>query len=144
MKDIVNAKIKFRKPYRPFAPSVLAECAENYFDLSQAQYHHPARYMLYVVPVRESQRSVLPAITHVDGTGRLQTVFQNQSPRYYKLIQRFGQATGVPVVLNTSFNLKGEPIVNTPANAFSTFSKSEMDNLVLENFLVEKANGVST
>jgi carbamoyltransferase len=143
MKDIVNAKIKFREPYRPFAPSVLAECAEKYFDLSQAQYHHPARYMLYVVPVRESQRSVLPAITHVDGTGRLQTVFQNQSPRYYKLIQRFGQATGVPVVLNTSFNLKGEPIVNTPANAFSTFSKSEMDNLVLENFLVEKANGVS-
>jgi carbamoyltransferase len=138
MKDIVNAKIKFREPYRPFAPSVLAECAEKYFDLSQAKSHHPARYMLYVVPVKESQRAVLPAITHVDGTGRLQTVFQSQSPRYYRLIQRFGQATGVPVVLNTSFNLKGEPIVNTPANAFNTFSKSEMDNLVLENFLVEK------
>lgn len=139
MKDIVNAKIKFREPYRPFAPSVLAECAEKYFDLSQAQCHHPARYMLYVVPVRECQRSTLPAITHVDGTGRLQTVFRDQSPRYYHLIERFGQATGVPVVLNTSFNLKGEPIVNTPANAFNTFSKSEMDNLVLENFFVEKA-----
>jgi len=139
MKDIVNAKIKFREPYRPFAPSVLAECAEKYFDLPQAQAHHPARYMLYVVPVREAQRSVLPAITHVDGTGRLQTVFQDQSPRYYNLIQRFGQATGVPVVLNTSFNLKGEPIVDTPANAFSTFSKSEMDNLVLENCLIEKS-----
>lgn len=138
MKDIVNAKIKFREPYRPFAPSVLAECAEKYFDLSQAQCHHPARYMLYVVPVRESHRGTLPAITHVDGTGRLQTVFREQSPRYYRLIERFGQATGVPVVLNTSFNLKGEPIVNTPANAFNTFSKSEMDNLVLENFLVEK------
>ena len=138
MKDIVNAKIKFREPYRPFAPSVLAECAEKYFDLSQAQCHHPARYMLYVVPVREEQRGTLPAITHVDGTGRLQTVFKDQSPRYYRLIQHFGQATGVPVVLNTSFNLRGEPIVNTPANAFNTFSKSEMDTLVLENFLIEK------
>jgi carbamoyltransferase len=138
MKDIVNAKIKFREPYRPFAPSVLSECAEKYFDLPQAKCHHPARYMLYVVPVRDSQRGTLPAITHVDGTGRLQTVFRDQSPRYYRLIERFGQATGVPVLLNTSFNLKGEPIVNTPANAFNTFSKSEMDNLVLENFLVEK------
>lgn len=139
MKDIVNAKIKFREPYRPFAPSVLAECAEKYFDLSCAASHHPARYMLYVVPVRENHRGSLPAITHVDGTGRLQTVFRDQSPRYYRLIERFGQATGVPVVLNTSFNLKGEPIVNTPANAWNTFSRSEMDNLVLENFLVEKA-----
>jgi carbamoyltransferase len=139
MKDIVNAKIKFREPYRPFAPSVLAECAEKYFDLPYAQSHYPARYMLYVVPVKQSQRDILPAITHVDGTGRMQTVFSDQSPRYHRLIQRFGQATGVPVLLNTSFNLKGEPIVNTPANAFETFSKSEMDSLVLENFLVEKA-----
>ncbi|MGB2887245.1 MAG: carbamoyltransferase [Candidatus Acidiferrales bacterium] len=138
MKDIVNAKIKFREPYRPFAPSVLAECAEQYFDLPNAMRHYPARYMLYVVPVKPSKQSILPAITHVDGTGRLQTVFRAQSPRYYRLIERFGQNTGVPVVLNTSFNLKGEPIVNTPANAFHTFSKSEMDTLVLENFLVEK------
>jgi len=138
MKDIVNAKIKFREPYRPFAPSVLSECTEKYFDFPQASRHYPARYMLYVVPVRTSQQGTLPAITHVDGTGRLQTVFQTESPRYYGLIQRFGQATGVPVVLNTSFNLRGEPIVTTPANAFSTFSKSEMDCLVLENFLVEK------
>ena len=138
MKDIVNAKIKFREPYRPFAPSVLAQCAEKYFELPNACQHYPARYMLYVVPVKTSAHSTLPAITHVDGTGRLQTVFKEQSPLYYHLIERFGQATGVPVVLNTSFNLKGEPIVNTPANAFNTFSKSEMDALVLENFLVEK------
>ncbi len=144
MKDIVNAKIKFREPYRPFAPSVLAECAERYFELPDAARHFPARYMLYVVPVRPSERGTLPAITHVDGTGRLQTVFRDQSPRYYRLIERFGQATGVPVVLNTSFNLKGEPIVNTPANAFSTFCKSEMDTLVLENFLVEKSSSTST
>jgi carbamoyltransferase len=138
MKDIVNAKIKFREPYRPFAPSVLAESAETYFELPNATHHYPARYMLYVVPVREQHHATLPAITHVDGTGRLQTVFKEQSPRYYSLIERFGQATGVPVVLNTSFNLKGEPVVNTPANAFNTFSKSEMDCLVLGNFLVEK------
>jgi carbamoyltransferase len=138
MKDIVNTKIKFREPYRPFAPSVLAEVAETYFDLPHATQHYPARYMLYVVPVKEKGQELLPAITHVDRTGRLQTVFKDQSPRYYNLIQRFGQATGVPVVLNTSFNLKGEPVVNTPANAFNTFSKSEMDCLVLGDFLVEK------
>src|ERR1700674_1312267 len=139
MKDIVNSKIKFREPYRPFAPSILPECAEKYFELPNAVRHYPARYMLYVVPVKQAEQSTLPAITHVDGTGRLQTVFKDQSPRYYHLIERFGQATGVPVVLNTSFNLKGEPIVNTPANAFNNFSKSEMDALVMENFLVEKS-----
>jgi carbamoyltransferase len=138
MKDIVNAKIKFREPYRPFAPSVLAESAEKYFELPNAAKHSPARYMLYVVPVRPEAQHVLPAITHVDGTGRLQTVFKDQSPRYYKLIERFGQATGVPVLMNTSFNLRGEPIVNTAANAFSTYTKSEMDALVVGNFLVKK------
>ena len=140
MKDIVNAKIKFREPYRPFAPSVLSECAETYFDLPRAAHHYPARYMLCVVPVKQSKQCILPAITHVDGSGRLQTVFRDQSQRYYRLIERFGQATGVPVVLNTSFNLKGEPIVTSPADAFRTFSKSEMDCLVLENFIVEKAS----
>lgn len=138
MKDIVNTKIKFREPYRPFAPSVLAEYAENYFDLPNAARHHPARYMLYVVPVRPCKQSALPAITHVDGTGRLQTVFRETNPRYYNLIERFAQATGVPAVLNTSFNLKGEPIVNTAANAFNTFSRSEMDTLVLGDFVIEK------
>lgn len=138
MKDIVNSKIKFREPYRPFAPSILAEATEKYFELPNAIKHYPARFMLYVVPVRPEHHSTLPAITHVDGTGRLQTVFREESPLYYGLIERFGKATGVPVVLNTSFNLKGEPVVNTPANAYSTFSKSEMDLLVLDQFLVEK------
>lgn len=139
MKDIVNTKIKFREPYRPFAPSVLSECAQRYFDFPDVQRHYPARFMLYVAPVKPSEQKTLPAITHVDGTGRLQTVFRDQNPLYYRLIERFGQATGVPVVLNTSFNLRGEPIVTTPANAFNTFSKSEMDSLVLGNFLVEKS-----
>jgi carbamoyltransferase len=138
MKDIVNAKIKFREPYRPFAPSVAAECATKYFALNGAAQQYPLRYMLYVTPVNDAHRNDLPAITHVDGTARVQTVYREQSPVYYGLIERFGQATGVPVVLNTSFNLRGEPIVTTPANAFSTFSRSEMDCLVLGNFLIEK------
>ena len=138
MKDIVHSKIKFREPYRPFAPSVLAEAASRYFDLDGALNQYPPRYMLYVTPVRPQHHTTLPAITHVDGSARLQTVFREQNPLYYGLIERFGQATGVPVVLNTSFNLRGEPIVTTPANAYSTFSRSQMDCLALGNFLVEK------
>jgi carbamoyltransferase len=88
--------------------------------------------------VKPEHHATLPAITHVDGTARVQTVFREHSPLYYGLIERFGQATGVPIVLNTSFNLRGEPIVTTPANAFSTFSRSEMDCLVLGDFLIEK------
>ena len=139
MKDIVNAKIKFREPYRPFAPSVLVERTDEFFELSQPARHYPARFMLYVVDVKESKRHVVPAITHVDGTGRLQTVERATAPLYYRLIQRFGEATGVPVLLNTSFNLKGEPIVNAPREAFRTFSISEMDALVLDHCLIEKS-----
>lgn len=138
MKDIVNVKIKFREPFRPFAPSVLAERTEEYFDLPNAAKHYPARFMLYVVDVKPEKREIIPAITHVDGTGRLQTVRKEYNPRYYRLIETFGQATGVPILLNTSFNLKGEPIVNTPKEAFNTFSKSGMDTLVLGNYVVEK------
>lgn len=138
MKDIVNTKIKFREPYRPFAPSVLAESAEDFFDMPDAQSHYPARFMLYVVPVKEEKRSLVPAITHVDGTARPQLVYKEDSPRYWKLINRFRQKTGVPLILNTSFNLRGEPIVNTPENAIHTFLRSEMDMLILENFIVYK------
>ena len=141
MKDLVNVKIKFREPFRPFAPSVLAERVEDYFELPDAAKHFPARFMLYVVDVKENKRHIIPAITHVDGTGRLQTVCREQSPKYYRLIENFGQATGVPVVLNTSFNLKGEPIVNTPKEAFHTFAESGMDVLVLGNYVIEKPRG---
>jgi carbamoyltransferase len=141
MKDLVNVKIKFREPFRPFAPSILAERAEDYFVLPDAAKHYPARFMLYVVDVKEDKRNIIPAITHVDGTGRLQTVRREQSPKYYRLIESFGQATGVPVVLNTSFNLKGEPIVNTPKEAFHTFAESGMDILVLGNYVIEKPLG---
>ena len=139
MKDIVNTKIKFREPFRPFAPSVVAEAADRFFDLDHPERHSPARFMLFVVDVKPGQDRVLPAITHVDGTARLQTVHRKESPLYHALIDRFGQATGVPVILNTSFNLKGEPIVNTPAEAHSTYMRSGMDALVLGNAVVTKA-----
>jgi carbamoyltransferase len=99
---------------------------------------YPARFMLLVVDVKPAKYDVIPAVTHVDGTGRLQTVLRDGNPRYYDLIERFGQATGVPVILNTSFNLRGEPIVNTPAEAYSTFMRSGMDALVLGNHFIRK------
>jgi carbamoyltransferase len=139
MKDIVNTKIKFREPFRPFAPSVLAEKTDDFFVLPEPTQHYPARFMLYVVDVKEDKREIIPAITHVDGTGRLQTVRKDVSPKYYRLIETFGEATGVPLVLNTSFNLKGEPIVNTPREAFNTFSQSGMDVLALGQYIVEKS-----
>jgi carbamoyltransferase len=139
MKDIVNTKIKFREPYRPFAPSVLVEKAEEYFELPHQAHNYPSRFMLYVVGVKEDKRETIPAVTHVDGTGRLQTVEEATAPRYYHLIEHFGKATGVPVIMNTSFNLRGEPIVNTPSDAFRTFTASEMDVLVLGDFVIEKS-----
>ena len=141
MKDLVNVKIKYREPFRPFAPSVPVGRTEEYFALSDAARHYPARFMLYVADVHEAKRDVIPAVTHVDGTARLQTVREETAPRYHRLIERFGKATGVPVLLNTSFNLKGEPIVNTPAEAFATFARSGMDVLVLGDHVVEKRAG---
>ncbi len=138
MKDIVNTKIRFRDPFRPFAPSVLAERTEEFFDMPEANKHYPARFMLYVVDVREDKRDKIPAITHVDGSARLQMVLKDYSPRYYRLIERFADATGIPLILNTSFNFKGEPIVASPKDAINTFSKSGMDALVLENYLILK------
>ncbi len=94
--------------------------------------------MLVVPQVKQDQREKIPAVTHVDGTGRLQLVEESVNPRYHELIRRFGQATGVPVLLNTSFNLKGEPIVNTPAEAYSTFTRSGLDALVIGDCLITK------
>jgi carbamoyltransferase len=138
MKEIVNEKIKFREPFRPFAPVVLEERANDFFATPNLAESYLARYMLMVSPVVEEKQSVVPATTHVGGTGRLQTVRRTWNPRYYDLIQRFGQATGVPVLLNTSFNLRGEPIVTSPRNAFNTFVGSDIDTLILGNFVVRK------
>ena len=137
MKDLVNIKIKFREPFRPFAPVILEEHAQDYFDSDNFVNQHLARYMLIVLPFKKEMGGRLNAVNHM-GTGRLQTIREEWNPRYYRIIKKFGEATGIPVLLNTSFNLRGEPIVNTPQNAFNTFQASGIDLLVMEKFLVKK------
>lgn len=136
MKDIVNKRVKFRESFRPFAPSVLWEYQKEYFDLDI-----PSPYMLMVSDIWPQKRDVIPAVTHVDGTGRLQTVLKEMNPKYYKLIETFYEITGVPVVLNTSFNVKGEPIVETPEDAIKCFLGSNFDELYLGDVLVTKKEG---
>lgn len=138
MKEIVNTKIKFREPYRPFAPVVLAEKAADYFELGNLEYQHLTNFMLAVFPVQAKMRKIIPAVTHVDGSGRLQIISQKQNKRYYNLIKKFGAKTGVYVLMNTSFNLKGEPIVNSPSDALNTFRKSGLDILALERYIILK------
>jgi carbamoyltransferase len=139
MKEIVNARIKFREPFRPFAPVILEErTSEYYADLQDAARHYPLRYMLMVYPTRNGTGDRIQAVTHEGGTGRIQTVNSATNPLYYRAIELFGQATGIPVLLNTSFNLRGEPIVTTPANALNTFGKSDIDTLYMDHFVVRK------
>jgi carbamoyltransferase len=132
IKDVLNARIKRREPFRPFAPSVLEERAADWFE-------HPGRdpFMVKVRAVRPSMRDRIPAVVHVDGTARLQTVSREQNPRFWSLIRAFDEATGVPMLLNTSFN-ENEPIVNTPEEALECFLRTSMDRLVLGNFVVER------
>ena len=132
MKDVLNARIKRREPFRPFAPSILQERVGDYFEES-----YPDPFMIKVYPVRLEKRAEIPAVTHVDGTGRLQTVSSDQNPRYWQLIKAFERTTGVPVVLNTSFN-ENEPIVNTPAEALQCFLRTRMDRLVMGDWVVER------
>jgi len=132
MKDILNDRIKKREPFRPFAPSILEERTADYFEQS-----HPAPTMLMVYQVREERRAEIPAVTHVDGSGRLQTVSREVNARYYQLISDFNELTGVPVVLNTSFN-ENEPIVCTPRHAIDCFLKTRMDVLYLGNHVVRR------
>jgi carbamoyltransferase len=133
MKDRINAAIKFREHFRPFAPSVLAENALDYFtDIDDSP------FMILVTDVLPEKRDIVPAITHVNGTGRIHTVEREVNPLYWEVIQRFGALTGVPLVLNTSFNVRGQPIVNTPSEALATFYTSGLDALVIDRFLVEK------
>ncbi len=138
MKDIINSKIKFREPFRPFAPSILAEKAEEWLEIENPQKNYPFKYMLYVANVKKKKRGLVPAITHIDGTTRPQLVYKKDNPFYYRLIEKFYESTNIPLILNTSFNLRGEPIVCSPDDAFKTFSKSGLDVLVLNNFLIEK------
>ena len=140
MKEIVNSKIKFREPFRPFAPVVLEERAHEYFTTPNLDKQYMPRYMLMVSDVPEDKWDKIQAVCHM-GTGRLQTVREAWNPGYYKVVKKFGEATGVPVLLNTSFNLRGEPIVTTPQEAIKTFAASDIDQLVMGQFLVQKPEG---
>lgn len=130
MKEILNLKIKKREPFRPFAPSVLEEVIGDYFEEKQ-----PVPFMEKVYVIKPEKRKVIPAVTHVDGTGRLQTVNKKDNPLYHRLIEEFGKITGVPIVLNTSFN-ENEPIVNKPEEAIDCFLRTKMDVLVLGNYII--------
>jgi carbamoyltransferase len=132
MRDLINAKIKFREKFRPFAPSILEEAMNDYFVGAAAD-----PFMQQVYPVREEKRAILPAITHADGSGRLQTVSARTNARYYRLIKEFENLTGVPVLLNTSFN-ENEPIVDTPQQAIDCFFRTRMDAIVVNETLVRR------
>jgi carbamoyltransferase len=131
-KDVVNLKIKFRESFRPFAPSVLQEKASEYFELDCE-----SPYMLIVAQVREDKRTI-PSVTHLDGSARVQTVKEEDNPLYYDLIREFNRQTGCPVIINTSFNVRGEPIVCTPHDAFLCFMRTNMDFLVMDRFVLDK------
>jgi carbamoyltransferase len=154
MQSVMNLKIKSRESFRPFAPAILAERAAEYFELDR-----PSPYMLLVAPVAPAQRiamsaeqqrlfgidkvnvprSTIPAVTHIDYSARVQTVHENTNPRFYGLLKRFEALTGCPALVNTSFNVRGEPIVCTVEQAYRCFMRTEMDYLVIENFLLAKA-----
>jgi carbamoyltransferase len=133
MKDILNRRIKYREPFRPFCPSILAERTGEYFEID-----YPSPFMVMAYKIRPEQRERIPAVTHGDGTGRLQTVERDVNPLYWSLIKRFEEMTGVPVLLNTSFN-ENEPIVNTPREALECFLRTQMDVLVMGPFHLRKA-----
>jgi carbamoyltransferase len=162
MQSVMNVKIKFRESFRPFAPSVLAENAAEWFDLPRG---HDSPYMLLVAPVRAEHRlkladdqldilnshpdlnarlamprSSIPAVTHVDYSARLQTVDRERNPRFHSLLQAFRDRTGCPLLVNTSFNVRGEPIVCTPEEALNCFLGTDMDVLVLEDVLLRKVD----
>jgi len=150
MQSVMNLKIKYRESFRPFAPTCLAECVSEYFELDR-----PSPYMLLVAPVRRERRrhvertgdirewvnqvrSDIPAVTHVDYSARIQTVDRAVNPRYYDILKAFQERTGYGIIINTSFNVRGEPIVCTPEDAYKCFMRTQMDFLVLESFLLDK------
>ncbi|KAB7530479.1 carbamoyltransferase [Flagellimonas olearia] len=133
MKDKINSEVKFREAYRPFAPSAIVEAKDDFFDLKVE-----APFMLKVCNVLPEKQKIIPAVTHVDGSARLQTVRRELHPRYYDLIKALGERTGVPVVLNTSFNIQGEPVVESPKDAIRCFFSTGLDELVIGNYVLTK------
>ena len=138
MQEVVNTKIKFRESFRPFAPVVCEERADEFFSLGKASGQYPQKFMLMVSPIPAEKQGEIPAVCHA-GTGRLQTIDRESNPLYYEIVKRFGEATGVPILMNTSLNLRGEPLVTTPEDAFHTFGVSDLDLLIMDQFLVTKS-----
>ena len=136
IKDKINSIIKYRESYRPFAPVVLFEESSKYFDVES---NYECHFMEKVVPVRQEYRNALPAITHVDGSGRLQTLKKEHNERFYNIVSEIGKISGIPIVLNTSLNINGEPVVQSPDDALNTFFNSGLTHLILGNYLVEKS-----
>ena len=136
MKDILNKRVKHREEFRPFAPVAPLDEAREYFD-----FKHPLPFMLRVIMVKKDKQKILPSITHVNGTGRLQTIERDKNPLYYDLLKEYKKITGVPVIINTSFNIRGEPIVCTPDDAVRCFLGTGIDYLVADTFIAEKDNG---
>jgi carbamoyltransferase len=134
IKDVLNRRIKHRESFRPFAPSVLEEYVEEYFEDS-----FPSPFMLMVFKVRPEKRAIIPATKHVDHTGRVQSVSRSSNPKFWRLIDAFRRRTGIPLLLNTSFN-ENEPIVCTPQDALNCFATTKMDALVLGNFLLSRSS----
>lgn len=133
VKELLNSRVKFREPFRPFAPSILAEDVKDWFE-----YDHPAPFMLFVFKIKAEKRKLLPGVTHFDGTGRLQTVDKQFNERYYNLINEFKKITGIPMILNTSFNIMGNPIIESPNDAIKCFLGNGIDYLVLGDFIIKK------
>ena len=135
MQNILNTKVKHREKFRPFAPVVCEDDALKYF-ICDTPVPEPTDFMLMVYPIRKQYRKKIPSVTHVDGSGRLQTIRREQNRKYYDLIKEFGTYTGIPVLVNTSFNIRGEPIVCTPHDAYRCMMGTGIDCVVMDRFLI--------
>jgi carbamoyltransferase len=137
MKDILNLKVKHREKFRPFAPVVPVEDAMKYFECDEP-IPLPTDLMLMVYPIVKKFQEKIPAVTHVDGSGRLQTIRKEQNPNYWRVIKEFGKRSGIPILINTSFNIRGEPIVCTPEDAYKCMMGTGIDYLVMDKFLIKR------
>ena len=139
MQKILNTKVKHREKFRPFAPVVCEDDAATYFD-ADLPLPAPADFMLMVYPIKKKWHKKIPSVTHVDGSGRLQVIREKQNPLYFQLIKEFGRLSGVPILINTSFNIRGEPIVCTPFDAYKCMMGTGIDYTVMDRFLIKRAD----
>ena len=139
MQRILNEKVKHRENFRPFAPVICVDDVKKYFD-SDKPVPAPTDFMLMVYPIKKRYHKKIPSVTHVNGTGRLQTIRRKQNPEYYDVIKTFGKMSGIPILINTSFNIRGEPIVCTPSDAYKCMMGTGIDYLVMDKFLIRRSD----